>query len=173
MGTGSSPSQDIDIILIKFREEGRTDSLPYLLEYGLNLYLKNLTMSHLARVLPVEENPMLSELIGLTGITKYKTTHQAGWLNTKFDEHFEDSEQATGYSSYQVYLWYLENWPSLPNWPNIDRLCDTQKQIENTGMRGVGGVKYVTMAAGETGRRALSAPGRGINSYPQFIDAPW
>lgn len=131
--------EEINRILEKLREHNRTDHLSYLLEYGLNLYLKNLIHSHLARVLPVDENLMLTELIRLTKIPKYKTAHEAGWLNSQFDGRFEESNQATGYSSYQIYIWYLENWSSLLDMPNIERLCDIQKQIEKTGMQGVGG----------------------------------
>lgn len=131
--------EEINRILKELRERGRTDHLPYLLEYGLNLYLKNLTLSKLARVLPVNENLMLSELIRLTKIPKYKTAHEAGWLNRQFHDSFQDTHVATGYSSYQVYIWYLENWISALDMPNIERLCDIQKKIRKTGMHGVGG----------------------------------
>ncbi len=131
--------EQIDHILKKFRDQGRTEHLPYLLEYGLNLYLKNLTHSRLARVLPVNKNLMLSELIRLTKIPKYKTAYEAGWLNRQFYGSFQDINEATGYSSYQIYIWYLENWFSVLDMPNIERLCDIQKKIEKTGMHGVGG----------------------------------
>jgi len=131
--------EEINHILEKLRDQNRTDHLPYLLEYGLNLYLKNLTLSRLARVLPVDKNLMLSELIRLTKIPKYKTAHEAGWLNNQFYGSFEDTYVATGYSSYQIYIWYLENWSSILNMPNIDRLSNIQKQIPKTGMHGVGG----------------------------------
>lgn len=131
--------EGINCVLEELREQGRKDHMPYLLEYGLNLYLKNLTMSRLARVLPVNENLMLMELIRLTKIPKYNTAHEAGWLNSQFYGRFEESNQATGYSSYQIYIWYLENWSSLLDMPNIERLCDIQKQIDKTGMKGVGG----------------------------------
>ena len=135
----STVPEEINRILEKLREQNRTEHLPYLLEYGLNLYLKNLTRSHLARILPVDENLMLSELIRLTKIPKYKTAHEAGWLNRQFYGSFEDIDEATGYSSYQIYIWYLENWSSVQDMPNIERLCDIEKQIEKTGMQGVGG----------------------------------
>jgi len=131
--------EGINHILEKLREEDSTEHLPYLIEYGLNLYLKNLTRSQLARILPVNENLMLSELIRLTQIPKYKTAHEAGWLNRQFYGSFEGIDGATGYSSYQIYIWYLENWSLVLDMPNIDRLCDIQKQIEKTGMQGVGG----------------------------------
>lgn len=135
--------EQINRILRRLREETRTYHLPYLLEYGLNLYLKNLTLSKLARVLPVEENLMLSELIRLTKIPKYKTAHEAGWLNRQFDGRFEDPNyrphDETGYSSYQIYIWYLENWSSVLDMPNTERLFEIQEQIEKTGMYGVGG----------------------------------
>lgn len=131
--------EEINRILRDLREQGRKDHLPYLLEYGLNLYLKNLNLSRLARVLPVDENLMLSELISLTKIPKYKTAHEAGWLNNQFYGSFEDTYVATGYSSYQIYIWYLENWSSIQDMPNIERLCNIQKQIGKTGMQGVGG----------------------------------
>ena len=131
--------EEIHRILEKLRDHNRTDHLPYLLEYGLNLYLRNLTYSRLARVLPVDKNLMLSELIRLTKIPKYKTAHEAGWLSRQFSSSFEDINGATGYSSYQIYVWYLENWFLVYDMPNIERLCDIQKQIEKTGMQGVGG----------------------------------
>lgn len=140
--TGLAPAaipEKINRILEKLREQDRTNHLPYLLEYGLNLYLKNLTHSHLARVLPVDKNLMLSELIRLTKIPKYTTAHEAGWLNRQFYGSFEDIDEATGYSSYQIYIWYLENWSTIQDMPNIDRLCLIQEQIEKTGMQGVGG----------------------------------
>jgi hypothetical protein len=131
--------EEINRILVKLRDQNKTDHLPYLLEYGLNLYLKNLKLSGLARILPVDKNLMLSELIRLTKIPKYKTAHEAGWLNRQFYGSFEDTFLAVGHSSYQVYIWYLENWPSIHDMPNIKRLCDIQEQIEETGMQGVGG----------------------------------
>lgn len=131
--------EEINRILEKLREQDRTEHLPYLLEYGLNLYLKNLIHSRLARVLPVDKNLILSELIRLTKIPKYKTAHEVGWLNRQFYGSFEDINETTGYSSYQIYIWYLENWSLLLNMPNINRLCDIQKKIEKTGMQGVGG----------------------------------
>ena len=135
------PAQ-INRILKEFREQGRTDHLPYFLEYGFNLYWKNLIHSRLARVLPVDENLMLSELIRLAKIPKYKTFHEAGWLNKQFIKSGDITERPygeTGYSSYQIYIWYLENWRSVLDMPNIERLCDIQKKIEKTGMHGVGG----------------------------------
>ncbi len=131
--------EEINRVLEKLREENRTEHLPYVLEYGLNLYLKHLTCSQLARVLPIDENPMLSELIRLTKIPKYKTAHEAGWLNRQVHDSIEDINGATGYSSYQIYIWYLENWYSVTDMPNVERLCDIQKRIEKTGMQGVGG----------------------------------
>jgi hypothetical protein len=131
--------EEINRILVKLRDHNRTEHLPYLLEYGLNLYLKNLTLSHLARVLPVDDNLMLSELVRLTKIPKYSMAYEAGWLNRQFYGSFKDIDDATGYSSYQIYIWYLENWSSVLDMPNFDRLCDIQKQIEKTGMQGVGG----------------------------------
>ncbi len=131
--------EQINRILKELREQHKTDHLPYLLEYGLNLYLKNLTLSRLARVLPVNENLMLSELIRLTKIPKYKTAHEAGWLNRQFHGSFQDINGATSYSSYQIYIWYLENWFSVLDMPNIERLCNIHQQIEKTGMHGVGG----------------------------------
>jgi hypothetical protein len=133
--------EQINRILTELREQHRTDHLPYLLEYGLNLFLKNLTLSRLARVLPVNENLILSELIRLTNIPKYETAHEAGWLNSQFYGPFQDTNVATGYSSYQIYIWYLENWSSVLDMPNIERLRDIQKKIEKTGMHGVGGGK--------------------------------
>jgi hypothetical protein len=132
---------EINRILEKLREENRTEHLPYLLEYGLNLYLKHLTLSGLARVLPVDENLMLSELVRLAGIPEYKTFHEAGWLNSQFEKS-DITERAygqTGYSSYQIYIWYLENWSLVSDMPNVERLYDIQKRIEKTGMQGVGG----------------------------------
>ena len=134
------PAQ-INRLLKEFREQGKTDHLPYLLEYGFNLYWKNLIHSRLARVLPVDENLILSELIRLTKIPKYKTAHEAGWLNRQFHGSFQGINGATGYSSYQIYIWYLENWFSVLDMPNIERLCDIQTQIEKTGMHGIGGGK--------------------------------
>ena len=134
--------KEINDILKRFREQARADHLPYLLEYGLNLYLKNLTLTRLARVLPVNENLMLSELIRLAKIPEYETFHEAGWLNSQFHKSGDITERPygeTGYSSYQIYIWYLENWRSIRDMPNIERLCDIQKQIEKTGMHGVGG----------------------------------
>lgn len=134
--------EQINRILKELREQHKTDHLPYLLEYGLNLYLKNLSLTRLARVLPVDENLMLSELIRLAKIPKYKTFHEAGWLNRQFRESGDITERPygeTGYSSYQIYIWYLENWSSIRDMTNIERLCDIQIQIEKTGMHGVGG----------------------------------
>lgn len=131
--------EEINRILEKLRQENRTEHLPYVLEYGLNLHLKNLARSQLARILPVDENLMLSELIRLTKIPKYKTAHEAGWLNRQVHDSIEDINGATGYSSYQIYIWYIENWLSIQDMPNIERLCDIQKRIEKTGMQGVGG----------------------------------
>ncbi len=144
LGRAPAPvPEHINRILRNLREQGRTDHLLYLLEYGLNLYLKNLTLSRLARVLPVKENLMLAELIRLTKISKYKTAHEAGWLNRQFDGRFEDPNyrpsDETGYSSYQVYIWYLENWHLVLDMPNTERLFEIQEQIEKTGMCGVGG----------------------------------
>jgi len=136
--------EKIEHILKKLRDQGRTEHLPYLLEYGLNLYLKNLTHSQLARVLPVNENLMLSELIRLAKIPEYETFHEAGWLNSQFHKLGDITERPygeTGYSSYQIYIWYLENWRSIRDMPNIERLCDIQKKIEKTGMNSVGGGK--------------------------------
>ena len=127
--------EEMNRVLEKLQAHQRTDHLPYLLEYGLNLYLKNLTFSHLARALPVDENLMLSELIRLTEIPKYKTAHEAGWLNNQFHGPFEE----TGHSSYQIYIWYLENWSSLSDMPNIERLGNIEEHIRETGMNGVGG----------------------------------
>jgi hypothetical protein len=136
--------EEINYILKRFQEQGRADHLPYLLEYGLNLYLKNLILTRLARVLPVNENLMLSELVRLAKLPKYKTYHEAGWLDSQFHKSGDITERPygeTGYSSYQIYIWYLENWRSIRDMPNIERLCDIQNQIEKAGMHGVGGGK--------------------------------
>jgi len=135
----SSAPEEISAVLRRFRADGRRDHLPYLLEYGLNLHLKHVKTSKLARVLPIDENLMVAELVRLTEIPKYKTAHEAGWLDRQFVGGFEKSSMTTGYSSYQIYLWYLENWSDVMAMPNSNRLVHIQKQIEQTGMHGVGG----------------------------------
>lgn len=127
--------ENVNRILIELRSEGRTDHFPYLLEYGLNIYLKNLKLSKLARELPVKENLPLSELTRIAKIAKYATAHEAGWLNNQFMGSFEQ----TGYSSYQIYIWYLEHFGSVCNYPNMDRLSEIDKQITATGSQGLGG----------------------------------
>lgn len=135
----SSVPEEINAVLRRFRTDEQRDHLPYLLEYGLNLHLKHLQTSKLARVLPVDENLMLAELVRLTEMPKYKTAHEAGWLDRQFLGGFEKSRMTAAYSSYQIYLWYLENWEDVMAMPNTDRLVHIQKQIEQTGMHGVGG----------------------------------
>ena len=127
--------QEIAKIIEDYKSQGRTDHLCYLVEYGLNVYLKNLKKSHLARELPVEENPLLAELVRMTEIQKYKTAHEAGWLNNQFYGEFK----GTGYSSYQVYIWFLENYSYVSKFPNSDRIGVIDKKITETGKQGVGG----------------------------------
>lgn len=127
--------ENVNRILVELRTEGRTDHFPYLLEYGLNIYLKNLKLSKLARELPVAENLALSELIRMAKISKYATAHEAGWLNRQFMGSFEQ----TGYSSYQIYVWYMEHCGFVWGYPNGDRFLEIDKQITATGFQGVGG----------------------------------
>jgi len=135
----SSVPEEINALLKQFKADARTDHLPYLVEYGLNINLKHLKRSKLARILPVDENLMVAELLRLTEIPKYKTAHEAGWLNRQFMGALEKSRVSTGYSSYQVYLWYIEHWQDAMAMPNANRLIAIQKQIEETGMQGIGG----------------------------------
>jgi len=137
-GAGRSPKKvprEIAKIIEDYKSQGRTDHLCYLIEYGLNVYLKNLEQSHLARELPVEENPLLAELVRMIKIQKYKTAHEAGWLNNQFYGAFEK----TGYSSYQVYIWFLEHFSYVPGFPNSDRIVEIDIKITGTGKQAIGG----------------------------------
>lgn len=142
-GAGRSPEKvppEIAKIVEDYKSQGRTNHLCYLIEYGLNVYLKNLEQSQLARELPVEENPLLAELVRMTKIQKYKTAHEAGWLNNQFYGKFE----RTGYSSYQIYIWCLERdlfagHSHVSKCPNFERICEIDKKITKTGKQAVGG----------------------------------
>ncbi len=132
----TSPSDEIAVMLRRFKEEGKKDNLPFLLEYGLKLHWINLQHTNLARELPVEKNPVIAELIRLTGIPKYTTAHEAGWLNRQFYGPF----QRTGWSSYQVYIWLKEaELPISKLYPNSHRISVLLKAIDSSGKNGVGG----------------------------------
>ena len=131
-----APTDAVNEALQKLRDANRTDHLPFLIEYGLRVYLKNLTESRLARELPVKENLMLAELVRIAKIPKYTTAHEAGWLNRQFHAKFRGS----GRSSYQVYLWMRERgFPVWSKWPNADRVNRLLKRIGATGMATIGG----------------------------------
>lgn len=128
--------EDIVRIIEKYKQEFHKPHAQYVIEYALNLHLKNLQYTNLARELPVDNNILLSEFVRLAEIPKYKTAYEAGWLYSQFDGNFNRK----GYSSYQVYVWYLE----LINrhdcrYSNAERLEEICRQIEQTGMHGVGG----------------------------------
>ncbi len=79
---------------------------------------------------------MLAELVRLAKIEKYKTAHEAGWLNNQFYGEFS----GTGYSSYQVYIWAKERRIGVvPSWSNRKRLAALLKEIDHSGLAGVGG----------------------------------
>ena len=124
----------IKAILAGFTKEGKQDHLPYLAEHGLRVHWKNLTGTRLARELPVGKNPVLAELVRLAKIEKYKTAHEAGWLNNQFYGKFS----RTGYSSYQVYIWAKERRVWQQSWPNAKRLAALLKEIDRSGLAGVG-----------------------------------
>ncbi len=126
---------EIKTIIADYQSQGRNDHFYCLVEYGLNIYLKNIQRSGLARELPVKENPLLAELIRIAEIPKYKTAHEAGWLNRQFHNRFEE----TGYSSYQIYIWYMEHISDVFDFPNADRIHEITKKITKTGYQGVGG----------------------------------
>ncbi len=130
------PPEKIDQILRQFQNEGRRDHFPFLLEYGLRVYWKNLQNTRLARELPVEKNLMLSELVRLAEIPKYTTAHEAGWLNRQFQSKFDRS----GYSSYQIYIWIKEqHYFKRQDYPNIDRLSQLEQVIDSSDLNAVGG----------------------------------
>ncbi len=124
-------------IVEDYKLAGRKDHLCYLFEYGLTIYLKNLQRSGLARELPVDENVLLTELVRIAEIQKYKTAHEAGWLNRQVAPHGQFNE--SGYSSYQIYIWHLEHISAVFDFPNADRIHEITKKITKTGFQGVGG----------------------------------
>ena len=131
-----SPPKQINDILKRFRQAGASDHLPYLVEYGLAIHLKNLQETKLARELGVQNDLALAELVRLGEIPKYTTAHQAGWLNNQFHGPFHQS----GYCSYQVYIWAKERRVHLSGeCPNAARLAELMARIEATGIHGVGG----------------------------------
>ena len=130
------PPENVNHVLQSFRKENRRDHFPFLLEYGLRVYWKNLQNTQLARELPLKNNLMLSELIRLAEIPKYTTAHEAGWLNRQFHGQFD----ATGYSSFQIYIWLKEQQcVDRQDYPNIKRLSELEKVIDASSLNGVGG----------------------------------
>jgi len=135
----ASVPDDVVAILKEKKEGGQTDHLGLLVEYGLRVHWHFLQHTKLARELPVESDMMLSELIRITGIPKYSTAHEAGWLNSQFYGKFNRS----GWSSYQIYIWVKENISMIlsddkkfPNWKHIAEIMET---IDNSPLNGVGG----------------------------------
>lgn len=133
------PSSEIVARLEAKKAAGETDHLHLLVEYGLRVHWKYLQTTGLARELPLEANMMLSELIRITGISRYATAHEAGWLNAQFDGRFD----RTGWSSYQIYIWVKENMSVIlsddkmyPNWKRIGEILEA---IDNSSLNGVGG----------------------------------
>lgn len=135
-GRISAPTARISEILTQFRMAARTNHLPLLLEYGLKHHSMNLEFTGIGRELDVEHNSMLAELVRLLAIPRYKTAHEAGWLNSQFHGEFS----GTGWSSYQIYVAANERghgwWGYLPN---ADRLESLMTKIRLSGKANVGG----------------------------------
>lgn len=131
---------DVITILKEDKEKGNTDHVPFLVEYGLRTHWNCLKQTGLARELPVESNMMLAELVRMTNIPKYTTAHEAGWLNRQF--HLDLDKPAfhrSGWSSYQIYIWVKENFPTISGYPNSRRIGNLLKRIDQSGRSAVGG----------------------------------
>lgn len=111
-----------------------SESLARLLEHGLRVHLRNLEETGLSRELAVGSDPDLAELIRRTGIPKYRTPHEAGWLASQFHGPFE----RTGWSSFQVYLWARER-PVFDDCPNREALLALLRQIDSSPAAKIGG----------------------------------
>lgn len=130
------PDPEVVAFLRGYRREGRKDHLFFLVEYGLKLHWINLEHTGLARELPTKTNLMISELVRLAGIPKFRTAHEGGWLNRQFDGQFD----LTGWSSYQVYIWLKEkNFGEWMDYPDAERIASLLHLIDSSGMSGVGG----------------------------------
>ncbi|MCK5000710.1 MAG: hypothetical protein KAS23_14305 [Anaerohalosphaera sp.] len=125
----------IEITVNGLKEDDSQEYFPYLAEYALNLHLIFLEQTWLARELPVDDNILLAEFVRLAGIPKYKTANEAGWR----DEQFYGKFNRSGYSSYQIYKWYLESKDKVDLYPNAKRMHEIGDKILKTGMHGVGG----------------------------------
>ena len=126
---------DVADLLKKHADANSTDHLPYLVEYGLRIHWKLLQQTGMARELPVQENLAISELVRLAGIAKYRTAHEAGWLDRQFYGPFADE----GWSSYQVYVWVKEHDSLVADLPNAARIAETLKMIDTSARNGLGG----------------------------------
>ena len=135
---GNAPPlpEDVAGILAQFRERGRTDHLPYLVEYGLRMHWRTLKNTGLARDLPVEGDQMLWELVRLADMPQYTNAHEAGWLNSQF---YPGEVQPKGWSSYQIHIWAKEHYSSVCDFPNARRIGALMRTIDNSDMNGVGG----------------------------------
>ena len=134
-----SISKEVISILESKKRKGDTNHLCFLIEYGLRVHWHYLKYTGLARELPLDTNLMLAELIRITAIPKYKTAHQAGWLNNQFYGEFNQ----TGWSSYQIYLYVKENAKGIfsddKQFPNWQRRGDLVRIIDESSLNGVGG----------------------------------
>ena len=129
------PDEVTSAAIARLKAGGKADHLPLLVEYGLRLHLKALILSRLSREMDPAGNPAIAELIRLAEIPKFRTAHEGGWLNRQFYGEFTRA----GWSTYQVYLWAKEHASGCNEEPNAARLTDLIKQIEATGIHGVGG----------------------------------
>jgi len=132
--TPAVPEEVIDL-LRKHADANSTDHLPYLVEYGLRIHWKLLQHTGMARELPVQDNLALSELVRVAEIPKYRTAHEAGWLDRQFDGPFG----AQGWSSYQVYVWVKEHDILVAGFPNAARIAVTLQMIDSSDRNGLGG----------------------------------
>ncbi len=133
------PSTQVVALLKSKKTEGPVEHFGFLLEYGLRVHWQHLEHTRLSRELPVESNMMLAELVRLAEIPKYRTAHQAGWLNSQFHGKFNQ----VGWSSYQIYVWAKEHSSEIfsdterfPNWKRIGTMLDT---IDGSSFNGIGG----------------------------------
>jgi hypothetical protein len=129
------PAAPVGALLGRLRDRGCVDQLPYLIEYGLRVHLRNLRGTGLSRELPLKSDPALTELVRLARIAPYTRAHEAGWLESQFLGRF----RGRGHSSYQVWAWSLERASALRSGPNGARIERLLVAIRNTGRQGLGG----------------------------------
>jgi hypothetical protein len=133
------PPAEVTVLLEARKAQERTDHLGFLLEYGLRVHLGYLVHTRLSQELPLDTNPMLAELVRLTGIAPYANAHEAGWLNDQFHGEFT----RTGYSSYQIYLWAKEHRGDIltdgERFSNGERIDQVLQAIDKSSLQGVGG----------------------------------